>query len=136
MTNSGLKIIITGATGMVGEGVLRVFMEQPEVLQILLVSRKPSGIHHEKLKEVILKDFFNIREIRDEISGYDACFFCAGISSLGKKEEEYRRITYYLTIEFAKTFGEQNQDAIFTYVSGAGTSPDGKLMWSRVKGET
>jgi uncharacterized protein YbjT (DUF2867 family) len=136
MTNSGLKIILTGATGMVGEGVLRVCLEQPEVEQILVVTRSPSGIYHEKLEEIILKDFFNVEKIRNEITGYDACFFCAGISAIGKKEEEYLRVTHDLTLQFAKIFSAQNPDAVFIYVSGAGTNPNGKLMWARVKGKT
>jgi uncharacterized protein YbjT (DUF2867 family) len=136
MTNSGLKIILTGATGMVGEGVLRVCLEQPEVEQILVVTRSPSGIYHEKLEEIILKDFFNVEKVRNEITGYDACFFCAGISAIGKKEEEYRRVTHDLTLQFAKIFSAQNPNAVFIYVSGAGTNPNGKLMWARVKGKT
>jgi len=133
-----IKTIITGATGMVGEGVLYECLKHPEVESVLVINRKPCGLNHSKLKEIIHKDFFQLSTLEDLLSGYNACFFCAGISSVGKKEDEYRRITYNLTINFAKTLQRLNPDMVFTYVSGVGTdsTEKGKIMWARVKGKT
>jgi uncharacterized protein YbjT (DUF2867 family) len=133
-----IKIILTGATGMVGEGVLLECLENPNVSEILSVSRKPSGKTHPKLKEYLVPDFLSI-DINDEnLKGYDACFFCAGISSVGMSEEEYTGITYDTTLHFAETVLHQNPEIVFNYVSGAGTdsSESGKLMWAKVKGRT
>lgn len=133
-----LKIILTGATGMVGEGVLRVCLEDPGIDEVLIITRKPSGIDHIKVKEIIHKDFMDLSPIRERLKGYDACLFCAGISSVGVKEPEYYRVTYSLTIGFAETLSHQNEGLTFCYISGAGTdsSENGRLMWARVKGKT
>lgn len=136
--NMKIKAIITGATGMVGEGVLHECLNHADVESALIINRKSCGIKHEKLKEIIHKDFLDISAIENQLIGYNACYFCAGVSSLGKKEEEYIRITYDLTISFAKVLLNLNTDMTFCYVSGSGTdsSEKGKIMWARVKGKT
>lgn len=133
-----LKIIITGATGMVGEGVLMECLGNPNVSEILSISRKSSGKKHPKLKEYLVPDFLKINIDDENLKGYDACFFCAGISSIGMNEEDYTRITYETTIHFAKAVLHQNPEIVFNYVSGAQTdsSESGKTMWARVKGRT
>lgn len=133
-----IKIILTGATGMVGEGVLMECLENPNISEILSISRKPSGKKHAKLKEYIVSDFLSI-DINDEnLKGYDAVFFCAGISSVGMNEEDYTKITYDTTMHFAKAVLNQNPNMVFNYVSGAHTdkTESGKIMWARVKGRT
>jgi len=133
-----IKTIITGVTGMVGEGVLHECLLHPEVESVLVINRKSCGVKHEKLKEIIHKDFFDLSSIENQLSGYNACYFCAGVSSVGKKEEEYKRITYDLTINFADTLVKLNPDMTFCYVSGVGTdsTEKGRSMWARVKGKT
>lgn len=133
-----IKAIITGATGMVGEGVLLECLENPNVEQVLVINRKPGGRSHPKLKEVILKDFFKPEEVREQLSGYNACFFCLGISSVGISKEEYKRTTYDLTIKFANMLKSLNPDLTFCYITGAGTdsTENGSLAWARVKGAT
>ena len=133
-----IKTIITGATGMVGEGVLHECLLQPEVKSVLVINRKPCGVKHEKLKEIIHKDFFDLASIEDQLTGYNACYFCAGVSSVGKKEDEYERITYDLTMYVANILLEQNPEMTFCYVSGLGTDSTEKVksMWARVKGKT
>jgi len=132
-----MKVIITGTTGMVGEGVLLECLNHPEITDVLSVSRKSTGIIHPKLKEYIVVDFFSLKENEEKLKGYDACFFCAGVSSVGMKEEEYRRITYDTTMNFAKALNP-NPQMSFVYVSGGGTdsSEKGSMMWARVKGKT
>jgi uncharacterized protein YbjT (DUF2867 family) len=136
--NPKIKLIITGSTGMVGEGVLHECLQHPDVESILVINRKPCGITHPKLKEIIHADFFNLLPIESGLSGYNACFFCAGVSSVGMKEPEYTRVTYELTMNFAQTVSRLNPDMTFCYVSGAGTdsSEKGRIMWARVKGKT
>jgi len=133
-----IKAIITGVTGMVGEGVLHECLLHPEVESVLVINRKPCGVKHEKLKEIIHKDFLDLSSIEDQLAGYNACYFCAGVTSVGKKEDEYRRITYYLTMNFAKKLVDLNPDMTLCYVSGVGTdsTEKGRSMWARVKGKT
>lgn len=133
-----IKTIITGVTGMVGEGVLHECLLHPEVESVLVINRKPCGVKHKKLKEIIHKDFSDLSSIEDQLAGYNACYFCAGVSSVGKKEDEYRHITYDLTLNFAKTLFKLNSDMTFCYVSGVGTdsTEKGRSMWARVKGKT
>lgn len=135
---NSIKIILTGATGMVGEGILLECLGNPHVSEILSVSRKPCGRKHAKLKEYIVPDFLALDPHDENFKGYDAVFFCAGISSVGMSEEEYTRITYDTTIHFAKTALSQNPDMVFNYVSGLYTdkTESGKIMWARVKGKT
>lgn len=138
MTKSKIKVIITGATGMVGEGVLHEALQDYRVESVLIVNRRPSGISHPKLKEIIFSNFFDIQLIRDQLRGYDATYFCLGVTSLGKNEEQYFKLTYILTLNFAKTVAEINPNHCFCYVSGVGTdsTEKGKIMWARVKGKT
>ena len=133
-----IKAIVLGATGMVGEGVLHECLKHTEVDKVLAINRKPCGVTHEKLTEIIHKDFFDFSSIENKLSGYDACYFCMGVSSVGKKEEDYRRVTYDLTMLVAKTIHTINPDVTFTYVSGSGTdsTEQGRSMWARVKGKT
>lgn len=133
-----IKVLITGATGMVGEGVMHECLNRPEVEQVGVVVRKSCGVVHEKLVEIILPDFFHPETIATKLSGYDACYFCLGVSSIGMKEEQYTRLTHTLTTNFAQTFLNQNPDSVFIYVSGSGTdsSEKGRSMWARVKGRT
>ncbi|QHT69987.1 NAD-dependent epimerase/dehydratase family protein [Rhodocytophaga rosea] len=133
-----IKAIITGATGMVGEGVLLECLQNPEVEQVLVINRKPGGRTHPKLKEMIHADFFNLSPIEPQLSGYNACFFCLGVSSVGISKEEYKHITYDLTLNVAQVLARLNPDITFCYVTGAGTdsSGNGSLAWARVKGAT
>ena len=134
-----IKIILTGATGMVGEGVLMECLADPRVEKILVAGRRASGYTHPKLDELIVPDLGSISPDQ-KLAGYDACFFCAGVSSVGKKEEEYSALTYDMTINFASAFKVANPDKAlaFCYVSGYGTDSTaaGKSMWARVKGRT
>lgn len=133
-----LNIILTGATGMVGEGVLHECLNHPDVESVLIVNRRSSGAKHPKLKEIIHKDFYNLTDIEKQLSGYNACFFCLGTTSVGKSEELYNKITYELTKTFADTLVKLNPEMTFCYISGTGTdtSEKGKPMWARIKGKT
>jgi uncharacterized protein YbjT (DUF2867 family) len=133
-----IKVIITGATGMVGEGVLFACLEHPDVKEVLIVSRKHYEAKHTKLKECIVSDFLNLNAYTEQLKGYNACFYCAGVSSVGMKEAEYSHITYDTTLHFAGKLAELNPGMVFTYVSGSLTdsSEKGSIMWARVKGRT
>jgi uncharacterized protein YbjT (DUF2867 family) len=133
-----LRVIITGATGMVGEGVLLECLEHPVIEQVLIVNRKPYGAKHSKLKECIIPDFLDLDGFTDQLAGYDACFYCAGVSSAGMSESEYAHITYDVTVHFAQTLASLNPQIVFVYVSGSLTdsSEKGRIMWARVKGKT
>jgi hypothetical protein len=133
-----IRAIITGVTGMVGEGVLHECLNHPEVEQILIIGRKPYGISHLKLKEIIHSNFFDLSPIESQLQNYNACYFCLGVSSIGLKEPEYTRLTYDLTMHVAQTLVKYNKDMTFCYVSGASTdsTEKGKSMWARVKGKT
>ena len=134
----GLSLIITGVTGMVGEGVLHECLLSPDVEKVLVVSRKPCGVKHPKLSEIIHQDFFNLSPVESGLSGYNACFFCLGVSSVGMKKASYERMTYDLTMNFARTLARVNSGMSFCYISGAGTdtTEKGKSHWARVKGKT
>ncbi|MBS1903943.1 MAG: NAD-dependent epimerase/dehydratase family protein [Bacteroidetes bacterium] len=134
----GLRVIVTGASGMVGEGVMFECLQRPEVEQVLVVGRRACGTVHPKLKEILIPDLFDLSQIRSQLAGYDACYFCLGTSSIGMKEADYRRVTYDLTLNFARTLVEESPAMTFCYISGAGTdsSEHGRLMWARVKGKT
>jgi hypothetical protein len=133
-----IKAIITGATGMVGEGVLHECLLNPNVERVLVINRKPCGVSHPKLEELIHTDFFDFSRIEAKLQGYNACYFCLGVSSVGMKEPEYTRLTYTLTLHTAQTLSRLSKDMVFCYVSGAGTdsSEQGRIMWARVKGKT
>ena len=134
----GLKVIITGASGMVGEGVLMECLEHPHVESVLVIGRRPCGIEHPRLKEILHQDFSDFSAIREELKGYDAAYLNMGVSSLGLDEEKFTHLTYDLTMALAKPLAELNPDMTLTYVSGAGTdsSEKGRSMWARVKGRT
>lgn len=123
---------------MVGEGVLQECMVNPDVEKILLISRKPSTYSHPKIEEILHGNFNDISPIAGKVKGYDACYFCSGVSAVGMKEEDYYAVTYTLTLNFAKTLAGLNPQMTFCYVSGAGTdsSEKGGQMWARVKGKT
>lgn len=133
-----IKTIITGTTGMVGEGVLHECLNHPDVESVLVINRRTINTSHPKLKEIIHNNFYDFTGIEDQLKGYNACFFCLGTTSVGKKEEEYNRITYELTKTFADSLVKLNTEMVFCYVSGMGTdsTEKGKVMWARVKGKT
>lgn len=132
-----MKIILTGATGMVGEGVLHRLLERNDVEAVLSISRKPSQQSSPKLKEILHKDFYDLSAISAEMQGYDAVLFCLGISSVGLPKDEYFKITHTLTMHFAETFKKECPDGKFLYISGAGTdSAEKGSGWAAVKGRT
>jgi hypothetical protein len=138
MPDKKIKAIITGATGMVGEGVLHECLLHPQVESVLVINRKPCGVIHPKLKEIIHNDFFDFSSIENQLTGYHACFFCLGVSSIGMKEPEYFKLTYTLTMHVAGTLSKLNPAMIFCYISGKSTDSTEKrrMMWVRVKGKT
>ena len=133
-----IKAVITGATGMVGEAVLLECLDNPAVAQVLLISRKPAGRSHPKLSEIIHPDFFDPAPLAGVAASCDACFFCLGVSSVGMEAEQYRRMTYDLTLGFAQVLAQANPDMTFCYITGKGTdsTEQGRLAWARVKGAT
>lgn len=133
-----LNIIVFGASGMVGEGVLIECLAHPEVQRVLVIGRRSCGHTHPKLTEIIHPNFFDLTPLESRLKGFDGAFFCLGVSSVGMKEEEYRRTTYDLTMAVATTLARLNPQMTFTYVSGTGTdsTEQGRLMWARVKGKT
>jgi NAD dependent epimerase/dehydratase family len=132
------RVIITGATGMVGEGVMLECLKHPAVEQVLMVNRKHFSLEHPKLKECVVPDFLDLDRFSAELTGYGACFYCAGVSSAGMNEADYSLITYDVTIHFAEKLASLNSQMIFDYVSGSLTdsSEKGRVMWARVKGKT
>lgn len=133
-----LKVVITGATGMVGKGVLLECLESQDINSVLLINRRPIDLEHDKLKEIVHKDFYDLSSIEDQLKGYDACFFCLGVSAYRMSEEDYTKITYDLTLHFANTLLKLNPEMTFCYVSGQGTDSTEKsrMMWANVKGKT
>ena len=133
-----MQIIIFGATGMVGQGVLRECLVDAGIDRVLVVGRSPTGVRNAKLTEIIHDDFLDYSAIESRLTGFDACFFCLGVSSIGMNEERYRHLTYDLTLAAATTLATLNPQMIFTYVTGAGTdsTEQGPRMWARVKGKT
>jgi uncharacterized protein YbjT (DUF2867 family) len=133
-----INAIIFGATGHIGQGVLIECLEHPDVKSILIIVRKSCGIEHGKVREIIHEDFHDYKSIEDKLSGYNACFFCLGTSSMRMKEEDYRRITQEFAVEAAEVLSRQNNDMTFCFISGAGTDETEKsrMMWARVKGRT
>jgi uncharacterized protein YbjT (DUF2867 family) len=133
-----MNVILFGATGMVGQGVLRECLLDPEVQHILSIVRTASGQQHPKLRELVHTNFFDYSDIESELKGYDACSFTLGVSSAGMDEARYRHLTYDLTLAAATTLARLNPQMTFIYVSGAGTdsSERGRTMWARVKGKT
>jgi uncharacterized protein YbjT (DUF2867 family) len=134
----GMKVILFGATGMVGQGVLRECLIDPGIESVLAVGRSRTGQRHAKLREIVHDNFFDFSAIGSRLAGYDACFFCLGVSSVGMDEERYRHLTYDITMAAATTLAKLNPDMVFTYVTGRSTdsSERGSQMWARVKGKT
>jgi uncharacterized protein YbjT (DUF2867 family) len=133
-----MDVMIFGATGMVGQGVLRECLLDPAVGRVLTVGRNATGQRHEKLSEVVVADLQDLAAVEAQLAGFDACFFCLGVSAAGMSEERYARLTYDLTLSVATTLVRLDPDMTFTYVSGLGTdaSERGRVMWARVKGRT
>lgn len=133
-----MKALIFGATGMVGQSVLNECLLDPHVQSVLTIGRNATGQRHDKLHELVHKDLLNLTDIEPSIAGYDACFFCLGVSSVGMNEEAYTAVTYDLTLSVARTLSRLNPDMTFIYVTGMGadSSESGRRMWARVKGKT
>ena len=133
-----MNVILFGATGMVGQGVLRECLLDPGIQQVLALGRSATGQQHPKLRELTVPDLMDLTSVESQLTGYDACFFCTGVSSAGMTEETYIRLTYDLTLSVARTLARLNPAMTFLYVSGAGTdsSEKGRSMWARVKGRT
>lgn len=133
-----IKAIITGSTGMVGEGVLHECLNHSDVESVLVINRRTCGMQHPKLKEIIHSDFSDFTSIENELSGYNAAFLCMGVSSVGMKEDKFKFLTYDLTMALAKPLAKLNPEITMTYISGVGTdsTEKGKIMWARVKGKT
>lgn len=133
-----IKAVLFGATGMVGEGVLYKALDHVDVESVLVIGRRSCGVNHPKLKELLHSDFYDFSAIEEQLSGYNTCWFCLGVTSVGKTEEEYRRLTYDLTMQAARTLSKLNPGMTFCYISGTGTdgSEKGRVMWARVKGKT
>jgi uncharacterized protein YbjT (DUF2867 family) len=133
-----MKILLFGATGMVGQGVLRECLLEPDVESVLAVGRAATGQKHEKLREIALADFTDFSSIERELAGHDACFFCLGVSAAGMSEADYHRITYDYALAAAETLARVSPQMTFCYVSGSGTDSTerGRFMWARVKGKT
>lgn len=133
-----VRVIITGSTGMVGKGVLLECLENDNVSRVLVINRSTIGLNHPKLEELLIEDFSGLNNFQNSLEGYNACFFCSGVSSVGVSEERYTNVTYDLTINMAKLLVKLNPQSTFCYVSGVGTdsSEKGNTMWARVKGKT
>lgn len=133
-----MKVVLFGATGMVGQGVLRECLLAGDVDSVLAIGRTATAEQHAKLKEIVRADLFDLSSIENRLSGFDACFFCLGVSAAGMREQDYRRITYELTMSVARTLVKFNPMMTFIYVSGAGTDSTerSRMMWARVKGKT
>ena len=133
-----MKVILFGATGMIGAGVLHECLRDDRVSEIVSVQRSPSGTNHPKLRVIVRSDFFDYRDARDDFRGADACFFCLGATAVGKSEAEYHRVTFDLTMAAARTLAELNPGMTFCFVTGVGTDSTerGRVMWARVKGKT
>jgi uncharacterized protein YbjT (DUF2867 family) len=133
-----MRVLLFGATGMVGQGVLLECLRDERVTEVLAVGRTATGRSHAKLREIVLPDLFDLSPVATDLAGFDACFFCLGVSSTGMKEPAYRRITKDLTLSTAALLAHSTPDMTFVYVSGQGTdsTEHGRVMWARVKGET
>ncbi|MGS2615209.1 NAD-dependent epimerase/dehydratase family protein [Micromonospora sp. LZ34] len=133
-----MRVVIFGATGMVGQGVLRECLLADDVRSVLVIGRTPTGQQHPKLHEIRHGDFADLDPLRAELAGVDACFYCLGVSSLGLDEAAYTRVSYDYPVAAARLFAEVSPDVTFVYVSGVGTDPTGRgrVMWARVKGRT
>ena len=133
-----MNVLLFGATGMVGQGVLRECLLDRDVQNVLAIGRSMTGQRHQKLRELVHKNFLDFSALEAELSGFDACFFCLGVSSAGMTEERYQRVTYDMTMAAAQILVKLNPEMTFIYVSGMGTDSTerGRVMWARVKGKT
>jgi uncharacterized protein YbjT (DUF2867 family) len=133
-----VNVVLFGATGMLGQGVLRECLLDADVERVLTIGRTATGVRHAKLQEIVHPDMWNYAPIEDQLRGFDACFFCLGVTSAGMSEADYTRVTYGITIAAAETLCRLNPAMTFVFVSGAGadSSEQGRLMWARVKGKT
>lgn len=133
-----MNVLLFGATGMLGQGTLRECLLDPGVERVVAVGRKATGQRHPKLREIVVPDLADLSAVRDELAGFDACFFCVGVSSAGMSEADYTRLTYDLTLSVARTLLPLNPAMTFIYVSGTGAdgSEQGRVMWARVRGKT
>jgi uncharacterized protein YbjT (DUF2867 family) len=133
-----MKVVLFGASGMVGQGVLRECLLDPDVESVLSIGRSATGQLHPKLRELVHRDFLDYSAVESQLSGFDACFYCLGVSSVGMQEADYRRVTYDFTMAAAQVLAKLNPGMTFVYVSGMGTdsSERGRSMWARVKGQT
>ncbi|MEO5924275.1 MAG: NAD-dependent epimerase/dehydratase family protein [Bryobacteraceae bacterium] len=133
-----MKVLILGATGMIGQGVLREALLDPEIDSVVTLGRRPTGQQHPKLTELVHSDLFNLTPIESSLTSFDACLFCLGVTSLGISEAEYRHLTYDLTLGVAQTLVRLNPQMTFVYVTGVGTDSTerGSSAWARVKGKT
>ncbi|NUT34708.1 MAG: NAD(P)H-binding protein [Hamadaea sp.] len=133
-----MKVIVFGATGMIGQGVVRACLRDPQVAQVVTVGRRATGATDPKVREAVVPDLFDLTAVADDLGDADACFFCLGVTSAGMSEADYRRVTYDLTMAAARPLAERNKEMTFVYVSGAGTdsTEQGRTMWARVKGKT
>ena len=131
-----MRVLLTGATGMVGQGVLRECLNAPDVSEVVSLGRSPLRADHPKLRSIVVADLFDLDGVGDGLAGIDACFFCLGLSSVGVSAETYERVTHDLTLAVADALAARSPDATFVYVSGAGTSETSRQRWARVKGRT
>jgi uncharacterized protein YbjT (DUF2867 family) len=133
-----MNVLLLGATGMVGQGVLRECLEDPRVRQVVVIGRSSTGRHHPKLREIVIQNLFDLSAIEPDLPALDACFYCLGVSAVGMSEEKYARVTYDLTLSVAGMLARRDPAMVFIYVSGAGTDDTerGRVMWARVKGRT
>ncbi len=131
-----MRILLTGATGLVGQGVLRVCLDDPRVTHVTVLGRHPCGVVHAKLDELLVADFADLSAVEDRLQPYDACLYCAGAIPVGMSEAEYRHVTLDLTLNVARTLARRNPRLVFVYISGAHSDPDSAIMPLRVKGET
>ncbi|MGD0499257.1 MAG: epimerase [Bryobacteraceae bacterium] len=133
-----MKVLIFGATGMIGQGVLRECLLDPAIHAVQIIGRSPTGLNHPKLRDIVLPDLFHYAAIESDLHGFDACFFCLGVSAAGMSEPQYERVTYGIALAAAEALLPLNPAMTFIYVSGAGTdsTEKGRVMWARVKGKT
>jgi uncharacterized protein YbjT (DUF2867 family) len=133
-----MRVVLFGGTGMIGQGVLRECLADPDVEGVLAIGRSAAGAQHPKLREIVHSDLWNYSSIEGQLRGFDACFFCLGMTSAGMSEADYSRVTYHITVAAAETLARLNPGMTFVFVSGAGadSSEQGRLMWARVKGRT
>ena len=133
-----MKVILFGSTGMIGQGVLFETLKDTRIASVLVINRQTVGITHPKLTEIIHSDFYDLKPIKEQLSGYDTCLFCLGVSSVGMNEADYSKVTFELTTYIAKKLLNLNPSMTFCYISGAHTdsTENGKVMWARIKGKT